>query len=118
MINPKKEILRIIETLSYSKRGEDIFRDWCSMFASSIQNSCRPFHGPEWEKTEKRYMDVAKKYSQDDLLKMSEMCAFLTELFERDTFKDHLGSIYMETFGGNKNLGQCFTPMSVCGCMA
>lgn len=118
MINPKKEILKIIETLSYTRRGDDIFRDWCSMFASSIQNSCRPFHGPEWEKTEKRYTDVAKKYSQDELSKMSEMCAFLTELFERDTFRDHLGSIYMETFGGNKNLGQCFTPMSVCECMA
>jgi type I restriction-modification system DNA methylase subunit len=63
-------------------------------------------------------MDVAKKYSQDELSKMPEMCAFLTELFERDTFKDHLGSIYMETFGGNKNLGQCFTPVSVCECMA
>lgn len=118
MIDHKKEILKIIERLSYSKQPEGVFRDWCCMFAVSMQNSCRILHDERWERAERKYTDCAKKYSRDEMSMMSDMCAHLVDLFERDMFRDHLGSIYMETFGGNRNMGQCFTPGNLCDAMA
>ena len=107
-----KEIIKLLERLGYSMGVETVFRDWCECFALALANGCDLLHGPVWEKREKRYLDIIGKYKEPALF--TEMCAHLTNAFEADPWQDHLGRVYMECFGGNKNLGQCFTPQAVC----
>ena len=79
----------------------------------TIANSVDVIHGSLWERREKRYLDVIARYKAD-VYEFAGMLARLTQAFENDPWCDHLGRIYMECFGGNKNLGQCFTPSAVC----
>lgn len=111
-----KEIIKRLETLGYSQGVETVFRDWCECAALALANGCDVLHGETWVRREKRYMSIVKKYNKPELF--PEMFALLTDTFEADPWKDHLGRIYMECFGGNKGLGQCFTPESVCECCA
>lgn len=93
--------------------GEGAFREWCHCLALTLANGCTLPHTELWERREKEYLEIANR-SKKNLDTYCQMSAFLVELFERDPFQDHLGNLYMELFGGNKQLGQCFTPMSVC----
>lgn len=108
-----KEIIKRLETLGYSVGVETVFRDWCECGALVIANGCDLLHGERWEKREKRYIDIIGRYKGNAGL-FAEMLAYLTDAFEADPFHDYLGRVYMECFGGNKNLGQCFTPEGVC----
>lgn len=109
-----KEIIKTIHYLGSTLGEETVYRDWCRMFALSIANSVVPKDCDLWKQREEQYLETIKKYSKDDAVKFSEMCAHLTLAFERDPFQDYLGCIYMELFDGQKKLGQCFTPMNVC----
>lgn len=109
-----KEIIKTIHYLGSTLGEETVYRDWCRMFALSIANSVTPKDCDLWKRREEQYLETVKKYSKDDAVKFSEMCAHLTLAFERDPFQDYLGCIYMELFGGQKKLGQCFTPIDIC----
>ena len=112
-LNRVKEIVSSIQSLQ-RHNPETLFRDWPRCFAISIQNSCDLFHGPQWEKREQQYMELTKRYTEAELNKFADMFACLVSAFESDPFQDYLGTIYMELFGGTKQLGQCFTPMNIC----
>ena len=113
--NHIKEIVKSIKALSSTRGAETVYRDWCECFALSLANGCNPLKESElWKKRETRYLDIVKRYSKEDVCKFSEMCAHLSMAFDSDPWNDYLGKIYMELFGGNKNLGQCFTPMCMC----
>lgn len=107
-----KEIIKRLEQLGHSVGVETVFRDWCECAALAFANGCDLLHGPVWEKREKRYLSIIGKYKEAALF--TEMLAYLTNAFEADPWQDHLGHVYMECFGGNKHLGQCFTPIDVC----
>lgn len=95
--------------------SETVYRDWAECFALSIQNGCDLLKNSDlWQRREQRYLDIIKKYSKDEGNLFAEMCAHLTLAFERDPFQDYLGCVYMELFGGQKKLGQCFTPIDLC----
>ena len=118
-------IVKIINDLAcYGYGMEALFRDWCEMYALAIANSCDLIRGEEWDKREQRYKTVTSKYKKvqedrkDGENPFTEMSAHLVEAFEIEPFNDHLGRVYMELFGGDKNLGQCFTPMPICRMMA
>lgn len=108
-----KAIVKTLEQIGYSVGVETVFRDWCECCALAIANGCDLPHGEVWERREKRYLDIIGKYKKDALL-FPDMLAHLTNAFETEPLADHLGCVYMECFGGNKNLGQCFTPQAVC----
>lgn len=108
-----KEIIKSLEKIGYSVGVETVFRDWCECAALAFSNGCDLLHGAVWERREKRYLDIIGKYKKDAGL-FAEMLAHLTNAFETDPWQDHLGRIYMECFGGNKHMGQCFTPIDVC----
>ena len=107
-----KEIIKRLEQLGHSVGVETVFRDWCECAALAFANGCDLLHGPVWERREKRYLSIIGKYKEAALF--TEMLAYLTNAFEADPWQDHLGRVYMECFGGNKHLGQCFTPQGVC----
>lgn len=108
-----KKIVKALEEIGYSVGVETVFRDWCECSALAIANGCDLLHGEVWERREKRYLDIIGKYKAN-AGRFAEMLAYLTDAFNADPFHDYLGRVYMECFGGNKNLGQCFTPEGVC----
>ncbi len=106
-------IVKIIQSMS-THGAETAYRDWCECFALSIQNGCDLIHTGVWQEREDRYLEIIKRYNKEEAAQFAEMCAHLTLAFEIDPFQDWLGCIYMELFGGQKKLGQCFTPIDLC----
>lgn len=111
------EIVKTLEEIGRSTGTERAFRDWCECAAIALANGCDVVHGAEWQRREKRYLDIISRYG-NDAAKFPGMLSCLVNAFESDPWRDHLGHVYMECFGGNKNLGQCFTPEGVCACCA
>ena len=109
MSNAKKEIIKAIKSLSGSYAPYNIFSDWIELCALSIQNSCCLVHGEVWKKREDLYKAIAKKYSEDEMTKFSEMFVLLGRALT-DNMTDVLGEIYMEMGMGSKYTGQFFTP--------
>lgn len=105
----KKHIIKTIQSMSGSYAPYNIFSDWVEMSALSIQNTCCMNHDKIWQDREKAYLDIAKKYSNEELSQMSEMLAWLIEELEEE-YSDVLGSVYMEGGMGSKYTGQFFTP--------
>lgn len=107
----KKEILKTLRALGDTHGPERVYRDWCNMFALAISNKVTPRGSELWKRRENEYEAIRKTYG--DIAPFADMSAHLVNIFEAQPFADHLGVIYMEVFGGNKHLGQCFTPYSV-----
>lgn len=115
MSNPHiSDWIKCFNSMSHRNDPNTMFRDWARCFALSIANSCVPTDCELWKTREAQYLEVIHRYQADEIKLFPELCGHLTMAFERETFADHLGSLYMSLFGGNKNLGQCFTPMSMC----
>ena len=109
MSKAKKEIIKTIQSMSGSYAPYNIFSDWIELCALSIQNACCLVHGEVWKKREDLYKAIAKKYSEDEMQKFSEMFVLLGNALT-DNMTDVLGEIYMEMGMGSKYTGQFFTP--------
>lgn len=105
----KKQIIKTIQSMSGSYAPYNIFSDWVEMSALAIQNTCCINHDKIWQDREKQYLDIAKKYSSEELSLMVRMLAWLTDELEEE-YSDVLGSVYMEGGMGSKYTGQFFTP--------
>lgn len=112
----KKEILRVLNDLGARNDGRRVYRDWCSMLALAISNRATPRGSEVWKRREDEYEAILGTYG--DIAPFADMSARLVNIFEAEPFADHLGAIYMECYGGNKHLGQCFTPYCVSQLMA
>ena len=108
----KKEIIKKINSMSGSQSPYNIFCDWIELMALSLANSLCIIHNQTWHEREKKYIQIAEKYSKDDMHNFVNMFAWLTKSFEERT-SDILGEIYMESGCGNKNTGQFFTPYNI-----
>lgn len=115
MADGKRQLTRILESLTYRHSTWDIFSDWVEMMAISISNSCDKVH---FEDREKRYMDIVRKYNKEELNKFAEAFACLVTTMEHDGLRDILGETFHELELHNKYKGQFFTPFHVCECMA
>lgn len=110
-MNRKKEIIKMINAMSGSMAPYEIFNDWVKLMALGIQNSCFLFRNELWKKREEDYLQTIKPYGEDGKI-FPQLAGILTGLME-DNMRDHLGEIYMELGGENKNAGQFFTPFPV-----
>lgn len=108
----KKEIIKKINSMSGSQSPYNIFCDWIELMALTIANSLCIIHSRTWHDREKRYIQIAEKYSKDDMHNFAHMFAWLVKSLDEKT-SDILGEIYMESGCGNKNTGQFFTPYNV-----
>lgn len=110
--NVLKEILKGINSISGKYSTYEVFADWVKLQALAISQSV-------WymKKREEEYLDLSKKYSAEELIKLSEMSGMLTLAFE-ESMSDVLGSIYMSKEMGSNKLGQFFTPYHICQMMA
>ena len=107
-------IVKLLTKMGEHTGPQSAFRDFCEMFALALYNGCT-LHNKAWQERENRYLALVKQYNAKAI---PEITAELTFAFEEEPFIDHLGNIYMQTYTGNKQLGQCFTPTSVCKLMA
>lgn len=115
VVDGKRQLTKLLEVLTYRHSTWDIFSDWVEMMAISISNSCDKVH---FESREKRYMDIVRKYSKEELNKFAEAFACLVDTMEHDGLRDILGETFHELELHNKFKGQFFTPFHVCECMA
>lgn len=106
---PVKDLIKMINDMSGRYSGYEIFSDWVKMGALAICNFCHVFHGKIWKEREQAYLDVARKYSQDELQKFCKMLGLLIMALEQEP-SDVLGEVYMRAGLGSKVSGQFFTP--------
>lgn len=69
------------------------------------------------QKREDEYLEIVKRYDENERSKLCEMYAWLLEWSEKE-MTDMLGYIYMHLELGSKAHGQFFTPYHVCQMMA
>lgn len=91
-----------------------IWSDFIEMAAISIANVTDL---RQKKVREERYLEIAKKYSQEEMTIFSEMLSDLVLDLEKDP-RDVLGEAFMELELGNKWKGQFFTPYPVAYLMA
>lgn len=109
-----KEIIKQFEKLAKEKDMWQVYRDFLEITAISISNVCDMGQAKE---REKRYMDIAKTYTPEQLNEISKIMALVVLELDKEP-RDILGRIFMELGLGNKWTGQVFTPMSVADMMA
>lgn len=110
--NYKKEIADTIQEISGKYNPYQIFRDWCEMYAISIQNSCVFWHDAVWQHREDIYNSLWNKYDEyehDAFVKMTCLYAIALQY----EIGDLLGEIFMESGAGSASAGQFFTPFHV-----
>ena len=99
------------ETARYHARYE-VFRDFVAMAAISIENAFL-----KSEALEKTYLEIAGRYKQEDLTRISHLLGHVVMGLEAEMC-DFLGSVFMELELGSGNWGQFFTPYSLQSLMA
>lgn len=107
-----KTIIDEINKMSGGYHAHDIFQDWVTMMAISISNQVI-----YKQSLEDKYLEIAKKYTKEQLNKLCELSGRLTMLCENE-IHDYLGEIYMGLNAGNVRTGQFFTPFHICELMA
>lgn len=111
-MNRIKRIIGLIEEISGSYSGHQVFVDWCAMTAISISNACTLETSDEFKQREDVYSQIIGKYQRNDVEKFAEMIALLTLELEENP-RDVLGDIYMQGGFGSKSTGQFFTPYNL-----
>lgn len=96
-------------TGSGRRRVAEVFRDYCELTALSFRNAV---DRAEWDRNEARYLEVAGRYTRDELNRFAELTAHLAIELDHG-FDDVLGGLYMSLDLGNDRLGQFFTPYEV-----
>jgi len=99
----------------YQKYGRyDVICDWFKMMAYAIKNALSVEHGEAYKKREQDYINILKKYSQDERECFFKSYAQLVMTIENDikngVFKDWLGEFYMNAGIRDKDKQQEFTP--------
>jgi type I restriction-modification system DNA methylase subunit len=108
----KKEIIKTIDSISGRYAPYNVFSDWIEVCAISIQNACCLIHDRVWHQREQLYLDIVKKYTEEELNGFTKMLTHLCDALTEE-MTDVLGQIYMEAGMGNKNTGQVFTPFNL-----
>ena len=111
-VTHKKEVVKLIQSISGKYSPHQILSDFVTVFAISIQNSCVLHRDKVWHERERLYNDTINRYDEDEKKVFYKMAAHLSLAFECE-IGDILGEIYMESGAGNKNTGQFFTPFNL-----
>lgn len=104
------KIESLFRKLSKKYNPNQIFNDFLELSALSISNGV---DFKNYKAREARYIEVARKYSKDELKIFSSILGELTVSLEESP-RDVLGDMLMELEEGNKIKGQYFTPFHIC----
>lgn len=113
-MNYKDEIIKALNELSGSYSVHSVYADWVEMMAMSFSNAVDSVNK---EERERKYQELSRKYSEEQLNKISEITGMLSLACE-EKFEDVLGYVYMHLEGSSKALGQFFTPYHICQLVA
>ena len=113
--NEQAQIVKLLNGLNGRYSKWVIWQDFIQMFAIALANV---FPGSHREEREQRYLDIAKKYSKEELNKIAEMMALVVTGMEENPDQDFLGELFMQLGLGSNWHGQFFTPYDVCQMMA
>jgi N-6 DNA Methylase len=120
----QRELVKLIREFSQRHHLHSVFSDFVEICALSISNSV---DRPQFEKREKRYLEIVGKYDKDEVNRFAQMFALLVLSFEKRVeemrvagagLTDVLGETYMMLELGNDRAGQFFTPYAVSRLMA
>lgn len=110
----QKAIVKIIQELSRSHGIDRTWSDWVEMGALAMANAVDK---AQFEKREKRYMEIISHYKKDEVHQLAEAFAHLVQCWDMRVavgdFGDVLGSTFMMLDMGNAGTGQFFTPYEV-----
>lgn len=106
----KREIINKINGISGKYSAYEVFTDWVHCCSLAVSNGSAQKHDPVWEKREKEYFNVVRKYKNDEVKMFSDMLGMLNLALE-ERQEDVLGWIYMDTRMGSREAGQIITLM-------
>ena len=110
----RREIPRMLQTIR-DRDYYSVVRDFFELSAISVRNT---FDFTKRDEFEKRYLNVAKQYSRDQLETFASCLGlFMGEIEAAKNgsgeFRDFAGEIYMDSGTSNGKAGQFFTPYHV-----
>lgn len=109
----KKRFCDLFSSMIFKHDGWSLFYDFVEIFAITLENAVN-FS----QERENKYLDIVKRYTRDELDKLTEMAACVT-LGLSARFSDFLGEVFQGLqLNDKKGKGQCFTPYSVGKAMA
>lgn len=106
------EFAKILLGMTNRYQTWELWSDFISMLALSFSQQF-----DYKEQREKQYLDIAAKYSRDELQQFVKLTQLVTTAFEENREQDYLGQLYMELDLGNHWTGQFFTPYNLCAAM-
>ena len=109
-----KTIAKLLESNAGAQRLSSVFDDFVEIMSLTYRNS---FDRSGCEARENRYLEIAGKYTREQLDRFGEAMAHVTLEMGREP-SDVLGRLYMELDLGNERLGQFYTPYDVAKLMA
>lgn len=109
----KNFIKKSIEQLGIKHGTRKVFEDFIICCSYAIANAT--IYNQE---REDEYLNIIKKYSEDELEIIPKMFAALVEEFNKEKFEDILGNIYEDFDFSSKSKGQFFTPLHICKLMS
>ncbi len=117
--NPhSKELVKLIERVSYRHASWQVFSDFIEMAAISLSNLVDWIHK---EKREARYLEIIRGYEKKEQEIFPKMFARLIEALEYESTtngpSDVLGEVFHNLELHNKWKGQFFKPQNICDMM-
>lgn len=110
----QKAIVQILRDLSRAHGLDRTWSDWTEMSALALANAV---DRAQFERREKRYLEIVSRYDNDDLQQLAEAFVHLVQCWEQRVaageFGDVLGSTFMMLDMGNSGTSQFFTPYEV-----
>lgn len=108
-------ILKLLENGAYKVSRYEFISDVFECLAIAISNR---FDLRNYERREKKYLQIIKKYNKDMQLIMTKVCAEIFKLLSSMIsphvgFADYLGELYMRSDTSNSKSGQFFTPYCI-----
>lgn len=122
IVDYKREFLKTFEGMDRRKHRYDVFRDFLTLAFTAIAQGPLRILGDtkKADALEAEYMKVVETYKPDDLDVIREKMPKLLALTLQGVHErcDFLGEVYHALELHNKELGQFFTPYSLCLMMA
>lgn len=110
----KKEFVKTVMNMSGKYSTSQVFRDFVTIAALSLQNASGSFIQKEadFEERENTVKTTLALYTQEEQEKLARLLYLVTMALE-DKFGDFLGECFGLLEVNNKNVGQFFTPYCV-----
>lgn len=98
---------KVLDSLAGRYNRWDVFSDWATMSAISLQNAV-------WfrQEYEDEYLRIAKKYKPDELKRIAELLSIVVQGLCTG-FCDFVGDCFMNYGFGTSDKGQFFTPYHI-----